>query len=162
MKIRVLFVCLGNICRSPAAEGLMRHFVKGANLEDIIFCDSAGTAAYHSGERADIRMRRQASDRGYNLNSISRKIKSPDDFYKFDYIIGMDNENISDIENVCPDINSMSKIYKMVDFCEEGNYTKVPDPYYGGVEGFEFVIDVLEDACKGLLKYLREKYKLEP
>ncbi|MFV0346370.1 MAG: low molecular weight protein-tyrosine-phosphatase [Bacteroidales bacterium] len=160
MKIKVLFVCLGNICRSPSAEGVMRDFVKEAGLDKSIFCDSAGTAAYHVGEKADARMRKHAFNRGYNLTSISRKVKSPDDFYNFDYIIGMDDENISDLENICPDAQCLKKIHRMVDFCEEDKYTKVPDPYYGGAEGFEFVIDILEDACKGLLNSIREKYNL--
>ncbi|MFV0505400.1 MAG: low molecular weight protein-tyrosine-phosphatase [Bacteroidales bacterium] len=160
MKIKVLFVCLGNICRSPSAEGLMRHFVRDAGLENSIFCDSAGMAAYHVGERADRRMRNHATDRGYSLTSISRKVCSPDDFYEFDYIIGMDDENITNLESACPNAECLKKIHRMVDFCQVGQYKEVPDPYYGGAEGFEFVLDILEDACEGLLEYIKEKYSL--
>ncbi len=159
MKIKILFVCHGNICRSPSAEAVMTQFVKNADLSDKIECDSAGIIGFHAGEQADRRMQKHAQERGYDLTSISRQIKRQD-FANFDYIIGMDDSNMQGIRSIMPQ-NSNANIFKMTDFCTEQNYNSVPDPYYGGAKGFELVLDLLEDACKGFLNYiLRENGEL--
>ena len=121
---RILFVCLGNICRSSSAEGVMKHLIEEAGRADEFLIDSAGILSYHQGELPDSRMRAHAARRGYNLTHLSRPVRT-EDFYNFDLIIGMDDRNIDD---------------------------HVPDPYYGGSEGFEYVLDILEDACAGLLQ----------
>lgn len=148
---KVLFVCLGNICRSPAAEGVMRHLVERAGLDGRIECDSAGTYGGHAGERADARMRRAALRRGYDLQSISRQIRS-DDFDRFDMIVTMDDSNYERVHRLAPTHEAAQKIFRMTDFCRRHpDATYVPDPYYEGAEGFERVLDLLEDACEGLL-----------
>lgn len=156
-KIRLLFVCLGNICRSPSAEAVMKKMVEEAGLEKQIEIDSAGTAAYHEGEMADSRMRMHGSRRGYSLESISRPVRMSD-FFDFDMIIGMDDRNIADLKHKAPDQESVSKIVQMTDFSRNKTYDHVPDPYYGGATGFELVLDILEDACQGLLDYISEHY----
>jgi len=157
--VKVLFVCMGNICRSPAAEGIFKKFVDDAGLENVISVDSAGTIGYHAGEMPDARMRQYASKRGYNLVSLARQFNPKQDFDEFDFIITMDNDNYSDILSL--DYNSQfnKKIFKMVDFISDKNVSEVPDPYYGDVNGFEFVIDILEDGTKNLLTKI--KYDIE-
>lgn len=150
-KIRLLFVCLGNICRSPSAEAVMKKLVKDAGLEDSIEVDSAGIMGYHEGERADQRMRSHAARRGYVLDSISRPVRTSD-FYDFDLIIGMDDRNIDDLKQKAPDLESVAKIHQMTEYSRNKLYDYVPDPYYGGASGFELVLDLLEDACGGLLE----------
>lgn len=149
-KIRILFVCLGNICRSPSAEAVMKKLVANAGLEDRIGIDSAGILGYHEGERADQRMRAHATRRGYKLDSISRPVRMSD-FYDFDLIIGMDAKNIDDLKRKAPDLESTGKIHQMTEYSRNKLYDYVPDPYYGGDSGFELVLDLLEDACSGLL-----------
>lgn len=154
---RILFVCLGNICRSPAAEGVMQKFVENEGLGDRVFCDSAGTYGGHTGEKADARMRRAAAKRGYDLQSISRQIRS-DDFDNFDMIITMDDSNYERVHRLAPSVEAAEKIYRMTDFCvAHPTATHVPDPYYEGAEGFERVLDLLEDACKGLMRVVRNE-----
>ena len=145
----ILFVCLGNICRSPSAEAVMTAFVKQNGLSDKVFCDSAGTIGYHAGAAADSRMQSHALKRGYDLTSRSRKFDPNVDFDKFDMVICMDKQNLSDIRTM--DDKYDHKIFLMTDFCTEYKYDEVPDPYYGGNEGFELVLDLLEDACHGLI-----------
>lgn len=154
MDTKLLFVCLGNICRSPAAEGVMSHLVDRAGLSNEIKIDSAGTYSGHAGEPADARMRRAAAARGYKLSSVSRQIRS-DDFYEFDMIIVMDDSNYERVSRIAPDRDSLQKIYRMTDFCTTHNADHVPDPYYEGAQGFEIVLDLLEDACSGLLDKIR-------
>ena len=150
-KVRLLFVCLGNICRSPSAEAVMKRLVKDAGLGDRIEIDSAGIAGYHEGDRADSRMRAHAARRGYSLDSISRPVRQWD-FHDFDLIIGMDDQNIQDLKKLAPDLESSSKIHRMSEYLSTHTYDHIPDPYYGGAEGFELVLDLLEDACTGLLE----------
>ncbi|MBN1926531.1 MAG: low molecular weight phosphotyrosine protein phosphatase [Prolixibacteraceae bacterium] len=157
MKKRVLFVCMGNICRSPSAEAVFRKLVDDSGLKHAIECDSAGTIGYHSGEPADSRMRKHASKRGYKLDSISRKFNPFTDFDTFDYIIGMDNDNISDLERMARGNHDLEKIYRMTDFSPDHIGRPVPDPYYGGDDGFELVLDLLEDTCEGLLNAIRKE-----
>ena len=150
-EYKILFVCLGNICRSPSAEAVMKKLVKDAGLDNYIEVDSAGIMGYHEGERADQRMRAHASRRGYVLDSISRPVRMTD-FYDVDLIIGMDDRNIDDLKRKAPDLESVAKIHQMTEYSRNKLYDHVPDPYYGGASGFELVLDLLEDACGGLLE----------
>lgn len=153
-KKKVLFVCLGNICRSPSAEAVFTGMVKKRGLEQAFEIDSAGTSGWHEGEPADQRMQSHAVKRGYNLTSISRKFNPDFDFDHFDYIIGMDDENIAALQRMARNGADLRKIHKMTDFRKTWNYDEVPDPYYGGEQGFELVLDLLEDSCEGLLEKL--------
>jgi len=155
MKKKILFVCLGNICRSPSAEAVFRGFIENNGLENEFEIDSAGTSAWHAGEKADARMRRHASTRGYKLTSLSRKFSPDTDFDYFDIIVAMDNDNLRDLKSVVRGKEDEEKLFLMTDFSKEYDYDYVPDPYYGGDQGFELVIDLLEDASSGLLKHLK-------
>lgn len=152
-------MCLGNICRSATAEEVMSTYVRKAGLAEQIEIDSAGISAYHKGELPDKRMRAHAKRRGYELTSLSRPV-SIDDFYTFDYIIGMDDNNIAALKDKSPSIETDSKISRMTDYSSRLLVDYVPDPYYGGAEGFENVLDILEDACEGLLQKLKERHYL--
>ena len=147
---RILFVCLGNICRSPAAEELFRQVVtQRGNINDWII-DSAGMGNWHVGQLPDHRMRIHARRRGYELTNHARQV-SVDDFDNFDLIIGMDSSNISDLRELAPSPEAMAKIVPMAQFFTMATrYDHVPDPYYEGAEGFELVLDLLEDACNNL------------
>lgn len=150
-KKKILFVCLGNICRSSSAEGVMKRLVEEAGRENEFFIDSAGILSYHQGELPDSRMRAHAARRGYNLTHLSHPVCT-DDFYKFDLIIGMDDRNIDDLKERAPSTAEWCKIHRMTEYCTKFTYADhVPDPYYGGSEGFEYVLDLLEDACAGVL-----------
>lgn len=152
---KILFVCLGNICRSCSAEGVMKHLVEQAGCEEDFVIDSAGILSYHQGELPDRRMRAHAACRGYDLIHRSRPVRT-EDFYHFDLIIGMDDRNISDLKERAPSVEAESKIHRMTEYCTKFTHADhVPDPYYGGAEGFEYVLDLLEDACAGLLVKLR-------
>lgn len=135
------------------AEGVMLRLVKEAGLEKEIQVDSAGTSGYHQGDLPDSRMRAHAAKRGYTLNHRSRRVKT-EDFYDFDLIIGMDDRNISDLRDRAPSPEAERKIHRMTEYNTHIPADHVPDPYYGGDAGFEYVIDLLEDACSGLLKSL--------
>jgi protein-tyrosine phosphatase len=154
-KIKILFVCMGNICRSPAAEAVMKTLIDKRGLGNRFEIDSAGTIGYHEGEPADSRMKKHAFKRGIDITSISRKVRPEQDFHYFDMIIGMDDANMADLVKVAPDVESRSKLYKMTNFCVNHKAQSVPDPYYGGSDGFELVLDLLDDACIGLLKHLK-------
>ena len=153
-KKRVLFVCTGNICRSPGAEAIFKQMTKDKGLGDKFEVDSAGLSAYHIGEPADKRMKAHAVKRGYNLTGISRKFNPTSDFDHFDFIIAMDDGHILSLKRKVRDGADLQKIHKMTDFRKEWDYDEIPDPYYGGEEGFELVLDLLEDACEGLLEKL--------
>lgn len=155
--IKVLFVCMGNICRSPAAHAIFQSFVETENLQDKIFVDSAGTISYHEGDLPDPRMIDHASKRNYNLDHIARQIRK-EDLAKFDYIITMDNENYYNVRALTNNVNEQKKISKMTDYCKYYTAKEVPDPYYGGAEGFEYVLDLLEDACYGLLEKIKKDF----
>ena len=157
--VKVLFVCMGNICRSPSAEAVMNAYIKREGLQDKIICDSAGTIAYHAGEPADRRMQEHAIKRNYDLTSISRQI-IPEDFKDFDYVVGMDDDNMKNMKSFLPDEKFANRVSKMTNYCTSKNPGKVPDPYYGGYEGFEQVIDLLEDACEGLLIKIRNEHQI--
>ena len=151
-KKKILFVCLGNICRSSAAEGVMRRLVEEAGMGDRFEIDSAGILSYHRGELPDPRMRAHAARRGYRLTHRSRPVTT-DDFLHFDLIIGMDARNMDDLRERAPSPEEWAKLRRMTDFAlAHTDADHVPDPYYGGAEGFEYVLDLLEDACAGLLQ----------
>lgn len=145
----VLFVCMGNICRSPAAEGVFRKLVADAGRDDDFHVDSAGTIGYHAGGRADSRMRAAADARGYALESIARRIED-EDFEIFDLIVTMDDDNYHSVNSM--DRGQGARVVRMCEYCERHDESEVPDPYYGGSAGFEHVLDILEDACGNLLK----------
>lgn len=150
-KHKILFVCLGNICRSPSAEAVMKAMLEKRGLSHLFEIDSAGTMAYHAGENADARMQTHAIQRGYRLTSISRGIEPMVDFDYFDRIIGMDDANIRDLKSMAGNSLALDKISRMTDYCSRFEHCSVPDPYYGGSAGFELVLDLLEDACDGLI-----------
>jgi protein-tyrosine phosphatase len=156
-KTSVLFVCMGNICRSPTAEGVFRHAVAGANLEDQIRIDSAGTHAYHTGSPADRRASAAAERRGYSLTDIHARPVEDSDFDEFDFIIAMDLENVAALQSRAAEIQH-AKIRLMLDF-SSGPEREVPDPYYGGSAGFERVLDLVEDASRGLLETLSKQLR---
>lgn len=155
-KKKILFVCLGNICRSPSAEAVFTGIVKNNGETGGFEIDSAGTSAWHAGEPADRRMQSHAIKRGYNLTSISRKFDPHSDFDHFDLIIGMDDSNMENLKAMARNADHLKKLHKMTDFSRTFEYDEVPDPYYGGSEGFELVLDLLEDACEGLLEELKQ------
>ena len=152
-KTKILFVCLGNICRSACAEAVMKQVVAERGLAADFEIDSAGLISYHTGEMADPRMRQHAAARGINITSIARKITTAD-FSHFDYIIGMDDDNIRRLLDIAPDESSHQKISKMSNYCRTFHANSVPDPYYGGPKDFELVLDLLDDACNGLIDSL--------
>ena len=154
---KVLFVCWGNICRSPSAEAVFKDLVKKRGVENEFEIDSAGTIAAHSGEKADPRMQQHAAQRGYSLDSISRKINPKIDFDRFDYIVAMDDYNLSDLMDMARNDVDLKKITKMTDYSKNYNYSSVPDPYYGGTDGFELVLDLLEDASSGLFDHIQQE-----
>ena len=156
---KILFVCLGNICRSPAAEAIMIKKILDSDMEWDISVDSSGVMGYHTGETADMRMKQHANLRGYEITSIARKFNPGKDFKEFDYIITMDDENYRDITSMDTEGNYTSKIHKMMKFCKTNKTDEVPDPYYDGSEGFEKVLNILEDACNGLLEKIIDDNK---
>lgn len=147
--MKILFVCLGNICRSPAAEGVMLSFLAARGLEGRVEVESAGTLDYHAGEAADPRMREAASGRGYELESRARQV-TPDDFDRFDLIVAMDRSNLEDLRALAPP-EADGKIRLLSEFLPEGSPRDVPDPYWGGPQGFDQVLDLLERACPAIL-----------
>jgi protein-tyrosine phosphatase len=151
---KLLFVCLGNICRSPSAENIMNHLVEKAGLGDIITCDSAGTASYHVGNPPDRRMAAAARKRDIELLGSARQFNKQD-FENFDLILAMDRENYENILALDRVGKYQDKVRLMCDFCQIYDLKEVPDPYYGGPEGFDRVIDLLLDACSGLLEYVK-------
>ncbi len=144
----VLFVCLGNICRSPMAKTVFEKVVFDRGEETRFEVDAAGLQGWHEGDKSDPRMRKHAEARGYNITHRARQIR-PEDFDKFDYIVGMDEQNIKDLKRLAKTEEHKNKILRMTDFLQDMSADIVPDPYYGGPEGFEYVIDLLEDACEG-------------
>ena len=159
MKTRILFVCLGNICRSPAAEGIMRRIVERRGLSGTFGLDAAGTSGGHRGALPDPRMRSAASRRGYALTHRSRQV-GEEDFDRFDMIVAMDDMNYESLNRLAPSREAARKIFRMAEFCRRHpDRTYVPDPYYEGHEGFELVLDMLEDGCEGILEYLSENGK---
>ena len=156
-KYSVLFICLGNICRSPAAQAVMQRMVDERGLTDRFFIDSAGIGGWHIGDLPDKRMRVHARPRGYELTHRARKVHSAD-FEDFDLIVGMDAANVDDLCSMAATIEQQDKVVMMGDYIRQyPNYDYVPDPYYEGSEGFELVLDLLEDACDNLLNRIIEQ-----
>ena len=154
-NMKILFICYGNICRSPAAEGIFNHLIKKEGLEKHISCESAGTSQFHAGHPADHRMRKYASQRGYSIESTSRPFRSPQDFSTFDILITMDNSNFENILSLTKTQNEKNKVKKMVEFLTKKKVDYIPDPYYKEEEGFTEVLDLLEEACSNLLKHIK-------
>lgn len=157
-KVSVVFVCLGNICRSPTAEGVFRHLVAEAELQDRIHVDSAGTAAYHAGEPPDHRATQHAARRGIRLEGRARQFVAKD-FQRFDYVLAMDAANFRELSRQARDDTARQRLYYCRDFdASSPRGASVPDPYYGGDAGFEEVLDLCEAACRGLLEHIRREH----
>ena len=154
MPYQLLFVCLGNICRSPAAENIMNHLIEQNNLTGQIICDSAGTSGYHIGAPPDPRMTLAATRQGIAMRGSARQFTQAD-FEAFDLILAMDRENYANICRLDPTGKYQEKVRLMCDFCTRHTLKEVPDPYYGGVDGFNQVIELLQDACSGLLDHVK-------
>ncbi|MBR4964700.1 MAG: low molecular weight phosphotyrosine protein phosphatase [Alistipes sp.] len=152
---RILFVCLGNICRSPAAEAMLQMLVDRNGLSNRVVIDSAGTYGGHSGERSDSRMRSAAAQRGIEMTHRARQVRE-EDFEHFDMLIAMDDNNYESLFRLAPDRDAQQKIYRFREFLRHNpDWSYIPDPYYEGHEGFELVLDLLEDGCSTLLDQLR-------
>jgi len=155
-KISVLFVCMGNICRSPTAQGVFRNLVKQRGLSEHILTDSAGTIDYHAGEPPDRRARATAERRGIDLSDLRARKALVKDFERFDYLIAMDRANYSDLLALCPP-GFEERLHLFLDFAPQRPEDEVPDPYYGGVAGFDRVFDLVEEASRGLLRHIQER-----
>ena len=154
-RYRVLFVCLGNICRSPAAHGVFQSIVDANGASDRFYVDSAGTYGGHQGQLPDARMRKAAIKRGYALTHRARQVSSMD-FLDFDMVIAMDDSNYQDLMHLAPSVEDSRKIKRMADFITGHSMSYIPDPYFMGQEGFELVLDLLEDACGNLFRSFPE------
>jgi protein-tyrosine phosphatase len=159
-KVRVLFVCMGNICRSPTAEGVFRDLVSQLDLHSKIESDSAGTHAYHIGEQPDRRAQLAAKERGIDLSDLRARHVSLTDYETFDYILAMDNDNYNILISQSP-AHAKPKIKLFMDFAKRRSEQEVPDPYYGGQRGFDIVYDMVEDASKGLLEDIKKRFLTE-
>jgi len=155
--VKVLFVCLGNICRSPTAEGVFNALVEAEGLSDRITMDSAGTAAYHIGEPPDRRSQATALKRGVDMSHQKARRVDPGDFQEFDYLLAMDQDNHRNLLAICPS-GLEHKVRLMLDFAEAVEERNVPDPYYTGGDGFEIVFDLIDNAAQGLLADIRIKH----
>lgn len=160
-KIKVLFVCMGNICRSPTAEGIFSRLVEEEGLAHLFEIDSAGTHAYHIGEQPDLRAQKAARERGIELKHLRARKVIYGDFEDYDYLLAMDDDNYSILIDACPE-EHRNKISYFLDHAPHVGTREVPDPYYGGAYGFERVLDLAEEASKGFLNLLREKGEIYP
>jgi protein-tyrosine phosphatase len=156
LPVRILFVCMGNICRSPAADIVLRHMVDQAGLAGRIEIDSAGTIGYHSGNPPDPRISEELASRGYPVNGSARKVTRAD-LADFDLVLAMDEDNLADLTRLDRSATHRAKIRPFTSFCTEHRLRDVPDPYYGGRSGFSQVADIVEDGCRGLLEALRRQ-----
>ena len=157
--VRVLFVCLGNICRSPTAEGVFRSVVARAGLEQHVEVDSAGTHAYHIGDPPDLRAQQAARRRGVELGALRGRKATRVDIERFDYVLAMDEENYQNLMAICP-AGLETKVRLFLEFAPDRPEREVPDPYFGGDAGFERVLDMIEEASAGLLAHLRKQHSL--
>jgi protein-tyrosine phosphatase len=156
-KLSVLFVCLGNICRSPTAHAVFRQIVIAQGLDSKIQVDSAGTGDWHLGRAPDARSTATAAERGYDLSDLRARLVTPSDFAHFDYIVAMDNSNLGNLQVMCPSGFS-GELKLFLDYTDKERHsdcTEVPDPYLGGADGFELVLDLIEDASLGLLERIK-------
>ena len=156
LAVKVLFVCTANICRSPTAEGVFRHLTMTGNVHEHVVIDSAGTHAYHIGEAPDKRSMAAAARRGYDLSELRARRITASDFVEFDYILAMDRDHLSILQRGAP-AEHRAKVAMFLDFSSHHRGDEVPDPYYGGEQGFEFVLDMIEDASEGLLAAIKNK-----
>lgn len=159
MTAKVLFVCLGNICRSPTAHGVFLELVRRENLHERILVDSCGTGSFHIGEKPDPRTIRAAAKRQYDLSVLRARQIKPEDFSYFDYILAMDRMNLGNIKAMAPK-NHPGHIGLFLEFGQQRTYTQVPDPYYENEEGFDLVLDLVEDASRGLLESIKQKLRV--
>jgi len=156
-KISVLFVCMGNICRSPTAEAVFRHFVENAGMSEHILIDSAGTHDYHIGDSPDARAQRSAQQRGYDMSGLRGRQVGEGDFNRFDYVLAMDKANLQILRSIAPP-GADKKAKLFLEYARHHGEREVPDPYYGGSDGFERVLDMVEDAAQGLLEEIRQRH----
>lgn len=160
-EISVLFVCLGNICRSPLAEGVFRHVLDGEGLTDRFYVDSAGTGSWHVGESPDHRSVRSAATHGVTLTGHARQVQ-PEDFQRFDYIVAMDQSNLSHLQQYQSNVGGEAALYLLREFDPEGGPgAEVPDPYYGGPNGFEEVYQIVDRSCRAFLDHVLEESGLQ-
>ncbi|WP_058557485.1 low molecular weight protein-tyrosine-phosphatase [Thiohalocapsa sp. ML1] len=158
-KVRVLFVCMGNICRSPTAQGVFRKLVEDAGLVDRIEIDSAGTHAYHVGEPPDARAQATALRRGIDLSDLRARRAVPADFEAYHYVLAMDQENYHALSDLCPPGRGLERrLTLLMDYAPAARLREVPDPYYGSSGGFEAVFDMVEEAARGLLEDIRRRH----
>ena len=154
--MRILFVCLGNICRSPTAEVVFRAVASREAPDIVLEIDSAGTAGYHVGEAPDRRTRQAAARRGYDLSALRARVVEPRDFEYFDLILAMDRENLRALQRRAPE-QARERLRLFLEFAPDAGISEVPDPYYGGPNGFEDVLDLIEAASRGLIEHLRRQ-----
>jgi len=155
---KVLLVCMGNICRSPTAEGVLRRLVETRGLTKQVMMDSAGTHDYHIGEQPDRRAQQTAARRGYDLSGLRGRQVNQADFSEFDYVLAMDHENLAHLRRLCPQ-EHVHKLHLLLEYSARFSRMEVPDPYFGGQQGFENVLDMVEDAAAGLLDEIVAKAK---
>jgi protein-tyrosine phosphatase len=154
--VRVLFVCMGNICRSPLAQGVFESVLRREGLEGEVFVDSAGTGSWHVGSPPDERAQRSAGSRGLDLSTQRARQVTPDDCRDFDYVLTMDEQNYRAVSALCREDGAEVRLF--LDYAPDRFETEVPDPYYGGSEGFEYVLDLVKEASEGLLEEIKEKH----
>ena len=158
-EVSILFVCMGNICRSPTAEAVFRNYAEKAGWLERLRIDSAGTHDYHVGAAPDARAQQAAKRRGYDMSNLRGRQVEAQDFFRFDYVLAMDNQNLVMLERLRPDY-AQSHLGLFLEFSERYDEWEVPDPYFGGAAGFERVLDMVEDASKGLLQHIRRQHLL--
>jgi len=159
-KISVVFVCMGNICRSPTAEAVFRHYVESAGMSAQITIDSAGTHDYHIGDKPDARAQHAAQQRGYDMSKLRGRQVEQADFRRFDYVLAMDAANLAILQRITPP-GSNTRAQLFLEYARHHRERDVPDPYYGGADGFERVLDMVEDAAQGLLQEIRQRHFTE-
>lgn len=157
--VRVLFVCMGNICRSPAAEAVMRKLIEDRDLTETVIIDSAGTLDYHTGRPSDPRICTAGTRRGYRFDHLARQVRTAD-FQEFDYILAMDRDNLENLEKLRSGRSARAELSLLLSHCQNDGTCEVPDPYYGGNEGFEHVMDLVEAGCTALLDKIVERHAL--
>lgn len=157
---RVLFVCLGNICRSPLAEGILRSKVTQAGLSDAIEIDSAGTGNWHVGEAPDARAQACAKTKGIDISTLRARQFVPEDFQRFDYVLVSDQQNLQDVLRLARNESDKYRVSKILDYLEDAPTRDVPDPYFGGADGFDHVYEMLDASCTSLLQEIRKLYEL--
>lgn len=155
-KVSVLFVCMGNICRSPTAEAVLRQYVENAGLSEQIRIDSAGTHDYHIGNPPDARTQRAAQQRGYDMSGLRGRQVGVEDFERFDYVLAMDHANLAILQRLAE--QGGANPHLLLGYARRHAEREVPDPYYGGADGFERVLDMVEDAAEGLLQHIRQQH----